>query len=266
MKTGRLLNLSSPTTFDEKLLWLMLYWRHPLKTRCADKYEMRGYVKEQGFNKILPKLLGVYENSGEINYDILPRRFVLKCTHGCGFNLVCEDKETFDKMSANEQLDKWMKIDFSKVYGEIHYAKMTPRIICEEFLDDLGRGLPCDFKVYCFSGMAHCIMTCTERSLNRGAKYHIYDKKWKYKLSYFKTRMLVDKGISKPESYEEIIFTAEKLSKPFPFVRMDFYSINGKAVLGEMTFTPAGCIDPDYTDDAQKILGDMIALPAKVLE
>src|ERR1017187_4671105 len=37
-------DLRNPTTFDEKLLWLNLYWRHPLKAECADKYGLRGYA------------------------------------------------------------------------------------------------------------------------------------------------------------------------------------------------------------------------------
>ena len=77
---------------------------------------------------------------------------------------------------------------------------------------------------------------------------------------------MADRNIPKPDAYEEIIAMAEKLSQPFPFVRMDFYSINGKAVLGEMTFTPSGCIDDGYTEIAQRELGKLIILPEKLLK
>jgi hypothetical protein len=46
---------------------------------------------------------------------------------------------------------------------------------------------------------------------------------------------------------------------------MDFYGIRGRAVLGEMTFTPAGCIDTGYRDEVQRLLGDLITLPEKRL-
>jgi hypothetical protein len=259
-------DLKNPQSFDEKLLWLMLYWRHQLKSQCGDKYAMRSYVKERGLEHILPELHGVYLHSNEIDFDVLPQRFVLKCTHGCGFNIVCKNKKKLDIEEAKQKLDEWMKVDFSKAYGEIHYASMKPRIICECYLDDLDNELPCDYKVYCFHGKVHCTMACTARSLNGPANYDLYDRQWKNKLPYSKSSLLADRNIPKPDAYDEIIRSAERLSQPFPFVRVDFYSIKGKAVLGEMTFTPSGCIDTGYTDMAQRELGKMITLPEKLLK
>lgn len=258
---GRLPNLKKPQSFDEKLQWLMLYWRHPLKTQCADKYAMRSYVEEHGLGHILPELLGVYEKSSEINFATLPERFVLKCTHGCGFNIICKSKNDLDWEDAKRKLDSWMKTDISKVCGEIHYAQMKPRIICECYLDDLSGGVPNDYKVYCFDGKAHCTMVCTERGEGERAKFDIYDRMWGEKLPYSKSSLHADRSIPKPEAFEEIIDAAERLSKPFPFVRMDFYSIKGKTLIGEMTFTPNGCIDTGYTDLAQRELGKLIKLP-----
>ena len=40
---------------------------------------------------------------------------------------------------------------------------------------------------------------------------------------------------NKPECYDEMLKIAERLSKPFPFVRVDFYDLSGKPILGEMT-------------------------------
>jgi len=260
-----LLNLKTPQSFDEKLLWLMLYWHHPLKTQCGDKHTVRDYVKKHGLEHILPKLLGVYENSSEIDFNTLPRRFVLKCTHGCGFNIVCKDKGTLDVGETCGKLDAWMKVDLSKICGEIHYAQMKPRIICEEYLDDLAGDLPIDYKVYCFDGRAHCTMVCTGRALNRRANYDFYDQEWKNKLPYGRSSVENNRSIARPGAYEEMIEAAERLSKPFPFVRMDFYSIKGKAILGEMTFTPAGCIDTDYTDIGQQELGELLKLPEPLM-
>lgn len=260
---GKWPNFKNPQSFDEKLLWLNLYWRHPLKSLCGDKFAMRSYVKGLGMEHILPNLIGVYEHSGEIDFSTLPGRFVLKCTHGCGFNIVCKDKSILDIAETKRTLSKWMKVDFSKIYGELHYAEMMPRIICESYLEELGSDLPSDYKIFCFDGKAHCTMACTGRSLNGRANYDIYDRDWTTKLSYSKTSLLANRNIPKPEAYEEMIAAAEVLSKPFPFVRMDFYSIKGKAVIGEMTFTPDGCIDVNLTDLAQRILGELVKIPEK---
>lgn len=256
-------DLKNPVTFDEKLLWLMLYWRNPLKTLCADKYEMRSFVEKHNYKNLLPHLYGVYVKPDNIDFSKLPSKFVIKCTHGCGFNLICTDKSTFCYDHARTKLSAWLATDFSKVLGEIHYSAMRPRIIVEEFLDDLGADLPCDYKIYCFGGEVHCTMACTGRGVNGRANYDFYDREWKTKLPYSRSAQLASRDIPKPDAYDEMLEAAEVLSRPFPFVRMDFYSIRGKAVLGEMTFTPNGCIDLGYTDDAQHKLGAKIILPSK---
>ena len=246
----------------------MLYWRHPLKTQCADKYTMRSYVWRMAWVTFCQNCSEFMRVASEIDFDALPDRFVLKCTHGCGFNIVCNDKRELELEETKRKLDSWMKVDFSKIYGEIHYALLKPRIICERFLGDSAGNLPNDYKVFCFSGKAHCTMACTDRgssSDGRQAKYDIYDRDRKNKLPYSKSSLLANRNIPKPEVYEEIIAAAEKLSEPFPFVRMDFYSINGKPILGEMTFTPAGCIDKYITDTGQQVLGEMVKLPEKKL-
>ena len=262
MQNDRWPCLRNPNSCDEKLGFLMLYWRHPLKTQCADKYGMRTYVEGQKLGNLLPKLIGVYEDSSEIDFEALPERFVLKCTHGSHFDVICRDKNKLNFEEVRRKLDAWMKADYSKVYGEIHYAPIKPRIICEPFLGDAAGNLPYDYKVYCFDGKAHCIMVCTERDLDgSGAQYHFYDRDWKYKLPYDKFSMQVCIDIPRVEAYDEIIEAAEILSIPFPFVRIDFYSINGRAVLGEMTFTPWACIYRGYTDVAQYEMGKLIILP-----
>ena len=53
---------------------------------------------------------------------------------------------------------------------------------------------------------------------------------------------------------------AEKLSKPFKFVRVDFYDYQNKIIFGELTFTPAGCVDNNYIEDFQLKLGNKISL------
>jgi hypothetical protein len=242
----------------------MLYWRHPLKSRCADKYAVRSYVEENGLGHLLTRLYGVYSKSQEIAFERLPQRFVLKATHGCGFNILCRDKGTLDVEAVGRKMDAWMKVDISKLGAELHYASIKPRIICEEYLgDDSGRSLD-DYKVYCFDGHAHCTMTCTDRT-GKGAKYDFYDRAWKTKLAYSKSSLLANRNIPRPDAYDEIIAAAEKLSKPFPFVRVDFYSVGGRAVFGEMTFTPHGGIDTFMTDLAQNTMGELLRLPEKRL-
>ncbi|MEI7824384.1 MAG: ATP-grasp fold amidoligase family protein [Chlorobiaceae bacterium] len=261
--TGKSLDYKIPKTYNDKFFWLNLYWRHPLKTQCADKYSMREYVQQKSLGHILPILFGTYENSSEIDFDFLPEKFVLKCTHGCGFNIICENKAFLDKNKAKSQLDQWLEIDFGKVYGELHYSGIKPRIICEEYLDNLDGESLCDYKVFCFNGKVHCTLVCQDRhALDQITKFDYYDREWKTKLPYIKSSLLADRNVSKPDAYDKIINAAEMLSQPFPFVRMDFYCIKGKAILGEMTFTPSACVSQDLTEIAQHQLGELIMLPS----
>ena len=256
-------DLKAPRTFDEKLLWLNFYWKQPLKARCGDKYTVRSYAAERGLGEYFPRLYGVYDRAADIDFDSLPAKFVLKCSHGCKFNIICRNKQDLDVKKVRKLLSRWLKTDYSRKYGELHYAAMEPRIICEEFLEEPGAELPSDYKVYCFRGKAHCTMSCTQRTLNGLAKYAYYDRDWKNRLPY-KKRDVDTRQVPEPGAYQEMVRMAELLSEPFPFVRVDFYSINGRVLIGEMTFTPGGCVNPYATDQAEEVLGGLVRLPEKL--
>lgn len=257
---GKWPDLDEPATFDEKLIWLNLFWRHPLKTECGDKYTLRGYVERQGLRHLLPALYGVFESVGQVDFGRLPERFVLKCSHGCKCNVFCRDIRKLDAAEVRRSLSRWMATDYSLVFGELQYAAMTPRILCEEFLDD-GRGqLPRDYKIYCFNGRPMLIRCCFERAPNGTGRSVVRDVEW--------NPVVLDRGepltgaeILAPESLPEMLSACRDLARPFPFVRMDFYSIHGRAMLGEMTFSPDACINRSYTIQAQVEMGRLIELP-----
>lgn len=264
---GRWPDFENPTTFDEKLLWLNLYWPHPLKTECGDKYTLRGYVERQGLGHLLPRLYGVYESVEEIDFSALPMPCVLKCSHGCKCNVFCRSPERLDVTVARRDLRCWLRTDYSRLLGELHYAGMKPRILCEQFLeDDSGNMLPTDYKLFCFNGTACCTMTATERDPNDIARLAFYDLNWKRKLPYCRPELATVEDIPAPPGYDEMVQCAERLARPFPFARVDFYSIQGKPKLGEMTFTPGACVSADYmTRWAQEELGARLKLPDRRL-
>jgi hypothetical protein len=167
---------------------------------------------------------------------------------------------------AKANLDSWMQIDYSMVLGEIHYGHIRPCIICEEFLGDgTGNELPTDYKIFCFNGRPYCTMVATARAQNGIARLAFYDLEWKHKLQYCLPELETEQDIPKPAAYEDIIDFAQKLSQPFPFVRIDCYSIKGRAKVGEMTFTPGACVSANYmTTLAQQELGRLIKLPGRI--
>ena len=258
----RRLDLKAPSRFDEKLAWLMLYWRHPLKTVCADKLAVREYVSSRGFGQLLPAVHSVYRASGDIDFDSLPKRFVLKCTHGSRFNVFCLDKAEINVGAVRSQLDAWLARDFSDSCGELHYVGITPRILCEEYLGEPNGNLPRDYKMSCFHGRVQFTMVCSGRRVNgRAGWFDYYDRDWREKLPYSKAGLHPERQVPKPAAYDLMRAAAESLSKPFPFVRVDFYCVNDRPYFGEMTFTPSGCADKGYADAIQA-LGALITLPA----
>ena len=139
----RKLNLKNPQTFDEKMEYLKLY-RYaddPLVIQCADKYAVREYIEKHGCGKLLNTLYGVWDSVEDIPFDDFPDQFVLKCTHGCHMNIVCDDKSKFDKKQAISLLSGWMKEKQWKEQQELHYKSIQPRIICEKYLKPIGGGV-----------------------------------------------------------------------------------------------------------------------------
>ena len=258
---GQSLDLENPKDFNEKLMWLKLFWRHPLVSKCADKYAVREYVKARGCDSALNVLYGVYDTVDEIEWDKLPNRFALKCTHGCGSNIICEDKSKLQKEEVFDNLRKWMNTNYSYPAAEIHYSSIKPRIIFEKFIENRAGPLPIDYKIYCFNGVAKIILVCSDRSTD--LKLDWVDLQWN-RMDIGAKRLLDEPLPQKPDCLSAMLDYAERLAKPFPFVRVDFYDNNSVPVLGELTFTPYGCIAPYYNKYGLQLLGDMLFLPKKL--
>lgn len=252
-------NLDDPKTFNEKLMWLKLnkYANDPLVSQCSDKYAVRAYVEKCGLGETLNDLIGVWDRASDIPWEELPGRFAIKCNHGCGYNLICQDKSRFDTKKAAEQLDAWMKEDFWKEYAEVHYKIIPKKIICEKYLEGKNDALPVDYKIYCFHGKPEFIGNFIERNIVTDEILRGYfDLDWKPS-PIFRYEMKPEL-FERPKSLEKMLEYAEILAKPFPFVRVDFYEVDGKIYFGELTFTPTGCLATYYTDEAQLKLGELL--------
>ena len=97
--SGLDINLKNPVTIQDKLCWLNIYEPMKLKTKCADKLLLHEYCKEKlGVDLCVP-VIKVYNNTSEINWDELPDKFVIKCNHGSGMNIIVKDKSKLDRLS-----------------------------------------------------------------------------------------------------------------------------------------------------------------------
>lgn len=265
--TGKILHYRNPRDFNEKLMWLSRYWQHPLKTKCADKYLVREYVKECGLEDILIPLLGVYDNADEIDFDSLPDSFVLKCNHGCDFNIVCPDKSKLNIDDAKSKLSAWMRTDFGRRDFQFHYLGIPHKIICEQYLSSANASSMIDYKIYCINGEPQFFLVCSDRD----PVHHFSLTLSSYSLDWERLNYLVDEDnrmndvLPRPHNIEKLIDCARVLARPFPFVRVDLYESSERALFGELTFTPAGNTFLLHKDSALKMMGDKLVLPSKYL-
>lgn len=281
--TGKKLRFSPPIDFNEKLQWLKLHYRNPLMVTCADKWAVREYVKERIGEKYLSECIGVYDNVEKIPFAELPSQFVLKATHGSGWNIICPDKSKVDWRLAKKKMRKWLKSDFSRNGREWQYHEIKPQIICEKFLIDPEAPVLRDYKLFTFRGETRYIwVDFTEKIdgskvdnvkqevgyskpkiVNGLARYrNIYDSKWNFMPGRGSLHPCKKTdAIRKPECLEEMIEVARKLASDFPQCRVDLYVLGGRQIIfGELTFTGGNGCNAFYPQSFNDELGSYIDL------
>lgn len=257
-----ILSLKNPKTYSAKIQWLKLHGNLERYARYADKYTVREYVKNTIGSEYLIPLIGVWDSFDEIPFDKLPNRFVLKATHGCGYNFICKDKASVDYATLRQTFNKWMTENFYKLQREPQYKDCTPRIVCEAYLEDETGSLT-DYKFFCQKGNPEIIQVDADRFTNR--KSDLLDIDWN-RLDYVTVGTLntPSKPIKKPENLKQMVSLARKLSKDFPFVRVDLYSVGNKIYFGELTFTPGSGIIELTPLSGDIKFGEMVDLEAYV--
>lgn len=248
------LDLRNPQTLNEKLQWLKLkYWANDAKAiQCADKYAVRDHIKEIGKSEILNDLLFAWDSVDEIEWDRLPEKFVIKCNHGCAYNIICKDKSKLDIRETEKKLRRWMKEDFSLFNAEPHYSKIPRKIICEKFLE----GEVINYNIYCFNGQPTFMSVAG--GLGDGVGEHLTYYNPDGTVAEFKNRNYPTHDNKLSPKLPEMMEMAKNLSKDFPMVRVDLFDINGEIILSEMTFTPGAAIIPIEPMEWDKKLGDKL--------
>ena len=251
------LDLKKPRTLNEKTQWLKLYDHSPLKTRLADKYEVREWVREQIGEKYLTNILGVWNDVSEIDFSALPQRFVLKATHGSGMNIIVKNRDELDVKAAKKEMKSWLKTNIAYHGLELCYRDIKPRIIAEEYMENLNGDLY-DYKIWCFNGKPSYIMFLAERA--SGLKMVFFDPQWnRMPFTYYPR---YEAEVNKPECLDQLLELAAKLSRDFALARVDFYVLNDNTIkFGEITFYSAGGWANWQPPEWDLRLGDMLTLP-----
>lgn len=259
--TGKELDLVNPKLFNEKLQWLKLYYRKPEFTAMVDKYTAKDLVAAQiGVEYIIPTL-GVWDSYDEINFDLLPQQFVLKCTHDCGSVIICKDKNEFDKSTTKKKLTKSLKKNFFWYGREWPYKNVVPRIMAETYMEEGSSGGLTDYKVMCFGGEPKFIQVHQNR-FNGEHRMAFYDLAWN-KLELTQGFPLSNHVLERPAGLDLMLELSKVLSRQLPVVRVDWYYIKGRLYFGELTFFDGSGFDVFDQEDWDLRLGEYIVLPTK---
>ena len=258
---GRPCHLEAPRTMTEKIHWLKLYDSTPLKGRLADKFLVREWVADTVGEEYLVPLLGVWDSPDEIDFASLPTSFVLKATHGSGWNILVPNKSALDEEWARGRLREWLGLRQAMKGGfELHYEYCEPRIVCERFLRDGTGGLR-DYKFMVFDGVVQFAFTVDRRAglAMRGT----YLPDWTRAPFEYTCEAVRAPDVPPPSGLETMLRLASRLGKGFACARVDFYEVRGRVYFGEITFTDADGLSEFVPARYNRIFGDRIVLPEK---
>ena len=261
LRMSKKLDFNNVRTFNEKLQWLKLYDRKDIYTRMVDKYEVKEYVSNIIGEKYLIPTIAVYDSFDEIDFDKLPNQFVIKCTHDSGGIVICKDKNKFDITNAKKKINKYLKRKYYYIHREWPYKNVAPRIIIERYMKDAAYEELIDYKVMCFNGIPKMIFTCTDRFTDK-LKVTFFSLNWN-RLPFERHYPSSQENIPKPKCLEEMIYLSKRISENIPFVRVDWYEINGKLYFGECTFFPGSGYEEFSPEEWDEKLGDLIELPKR---
>lgn len=260
-KFGLKCNFKDPKSFTEKMQWLKLHDRNDEYTVMVDKQGAKEYVAQKLDSSYIIPTIGVWDSFDQIDFDSLPDKFVLKCTHDSGGLVIVTDKSIFNKEAAREKINRCLGRNYFYSGREWPYKNVKPRIIAEEYLENNKEGLH-DYKIWCFNGEPLYIQYVTGRVGNQTYD-GFYDLDWNLQDIEFINPHL-DHSVPKPSCLEKMLNAARVLAKGRPFLRCDFYVLeDGSIRFGEMTFYPMSGFQKFKPDTLDMELGEKLACYAK---
>lgn len=265
----RLPHFGRPKDLNDKINYLKFHADQEQWAALADKFKVRGYVRERGLEELLVPLYGKYDTVEELRsaWPSLPGKFVLKSNNGSSAVRVIGDKASENLDEILSEAHKWLTDNrFWTFYVEPHYRLVKPCIIAEQLLEDpsvaaFSRSL-IDYKIWCFDGRPHCIWACYDRAGGH-AYVQTYSPDWTPRPEvdiYGSHYRKAERNLPAPVNLQKMLECASILSKGLPQVRTDLYNIGGKIYFGELTLSSNGGYNPFYTRSFLRELGDLCNL------
>ena len=154
----------------------------------------------KNYNEYLIPLIGVWDKVEDIDFNSLPKQFVLKVNWGSGQNIIVKDKSKLNIEETKNKLNGWLKPFLNHYYYsyEWQYKDIEPKIICEKYIEQMDGNL-LDYKVVCFKNKAKYIEIEVDRYTNHTTCF--YNLNWEKQI-FTLTYPLYSMNIDKPKKFK----------------------------------------------------------------
>jgi hypothetical protein len=259
-RIGVMPDFNNPKSWTEKMCWYRLNYKHPDLQRITDKVSFKTYIEEKLGKGYTAELYASYTCDTQVDISILPDQFVLKSSLSSSANhmMIVDDKSELDIQAVRYSVSQWLQPwnSNARSFGN-WYRGMTPQVLAEEYLKP-KTGELLDYKLYCFNGIPKHVLVFGGRTTK--GFVHLYDLDWN-RHPFSGVFEGSEHVIPKPAELEQMLEISRILSAPFPFVRVDLYDVDGRVLVGELTFSSGGGITYLEPRDLEQKWGDLFQLP-----
>ena len=239
---GYLPNLRQPRLFNEWIQWRKLKDRDLGLAALTDKMAAKLLAHEVlGAEFVIPTL---WHGDQLPVAPLWPMPFVVKANHGCQqFVVVRRDQ---DWQRARRNAPRWLRSAYGKWLDEWHYGRARRMLLVEPFIGPLA-GLPIDYKVFVFGGVARFIQVHVGRGQDH--RWTQFDRDW---------RRVSDgpDNLVAPTKLGEMLKAAEEIAGCRDHLRVDFYEVEGRLWFGETCLFPGSGLDRFAPVALDKAFGD----------
>ena len=258
-------NLKHPSLFQEKLQWIKIHDRKAIYNKMVDKVDVKEFISERiGHEYVIPTI-GIWNNLNEIDFNILPNEFILKNTYDSGSYFICTDKSTLNRKDIKQRLNASSNKDYYIYSREWPYKGLKHRIIAEPLMHDNKSHYLRDYKFFTFNGEPKFFYITSDRDSETGLKEDFFDIKGNLMDLNQKGYYNNPKTPELPKNLEKMICFSRILAKDTYHLRVDFYEINDRLYVGEMTFFDGGGFCSFTPEKYNKIIGDWLILPTSMM-
>jgi hypothetical protein len=261
----------NPKSFNEKIQYKMAYDRRDLLIIFADKIQSRKYIESIIGLEYLPKMYYSNYDLSDIEWQSIPKEFAFKVNHGSGgIIIVSNEADQKNKLPKNYKQEGWTRymihptclikedlirlgnywltLDYSW-YPECGrgpewaYKKVKRGVLFEELLKGANAESPVEYKFHMLNGECQWINVIhrnfkLKTSNERKTYSNVMTSEWKTLDLIVNGNPPLPENLKRPIELENMITIAEKLTNNIDYLRVDFYLINNRIVVGELTNYP----------------------------